>query len=108
MAMLNFIHPEERVMFKKLKGMPLLGEFKQRVRIVGDSTLPVERRVFALMEAVFMPVSFLTLVGLVVITVLEWGGIEVPGWIKGPLMTVLVSAAIGYITNWIHFEEPKF
>ena len=48
----------------------LLGEVKQRLKIVGDSWLPMERRVFALMETVFVPVSFLTLVGLVVIAAL--------------------------------------
>ena len=82
----------------------LLGELKQRLRIVGDSGLPMERRVFALMEAVFMPVSFLTLVGLIAIAALRWCGVEVPELIRGPLMTVLVSAAIGYVTNWIAIE----
>lgn len=82
----------------------LLGEHKQRLKIVCDSRLPMERRVFALMESVFMPVSFLTLVGLVIIAVLGWIGFEVPEWIRGRLMTVLVSAAIGYVTNWIAIE----
>lgn len=49
----------------------LLGELKQRLRIVGDSGLPMERRAFALMEAVFMPVSFLTLAGLIVMAALR-------------------------------------
>lgn len=82
----------------------LLGELKQRLWIVCDSRLPTERRAFALLEAVFMPVSFLTLVGLVVIAALGWADVELPGWIRGPLTTVLVSAAIGYVTNWIAIE----
>ena len=49
----------------------LLGELKQRLKIVGNSGLPMERRVFALMEAVFMPVSFLTLAGLIVMAALR-------------------------------------
>ena len=51
-----------------------------------------------------MPVSFMTLAGLVIFAVLGWAGVVVPEWIRGPLMTVLVSAAIGYITNWIAIE----
>ena len=35
-----------------------------------DRGMPRERRVFALLEAVFMPVSFATLTGLLVVPVL--------------------------------------
>ena len=45
---------------------------KDRWKMVFDRTLPMERRVFAALEAVFMPVSFVTLAGLVVVPVLGW------------------------------------
>ena len=59
---------------------------------------------FACLEAVFMPVSFLTLFTLAGLPILGWCGVAVPGWSRGPLMTILVSAAVGYLTNWIAIE----
>ena len=82
----------------------LLGELKQRWRIIRDRSLPGERRVFALLEAVFMPVSFVTLAALLVVPALGAVGVPSPTWLHGPLVTILVSAAIGYITNWIAIE----
>lgn len=84
--------------------MVILSDVKQRWAMAFDRTLPRERRAFALLEAVFMPVSFLTLLALAALPVLGWCGVTVPVWIRGPLMTILVSAAIGYITNWIAIE----
>lgn len=84
--------------------MTILTDIKQRWRIVGDRGMPLERRVFALLEAVFMPVSFLTLGALVVVPAMGLVGVTVPTWLHGPWMTILVSAAIGYITNWIAIE----
>ena len=84
--------------------MAIISDIKQRWRIICDRNVPRERRVFAFLEAVFMPVSFLTLALLVAIPLFRWGGIVVPGWMRGPVLTVLTSAAIGYITNWIAIE----
>ncbi len=84
--------------------MAIISDIKQRWRLIGDRTIPCEGRVFAFLEAVFMPVSFVTLAALVVIPFLRWAGIAVPGWMRGAPFTILVSAAIGYITNWIAIE----
>ena len=84
--------------------MVILSDVRQRWTMAFDRTLPQERRAFALLEAVFMPVSFLTLFALAALPVLGWCGVDVPEWVRGSLMTVLVSAAIGYLTNWIAIE----
>lgn len=82
----------------------MISEMKQRWRIICDRSVPCERRAFALLEAVFMPVSFVTLVGLVVVPILGWLGVPGVRNVRGPLVTIFVSAAIGYITNWIAIE----
>lgn len=51
-----------------------------------------------------MPVSFLTLAALIVVPILEWVGVPASRWFHGALVTIFVSAAIGYITNWIAIE----
>lgn len=84
--------------------MLILTDVKQRWQIICDRTIPRERRAFALLEAVFMPVSFLTLAALIVVPILEWVGVPASRWFHGALVTILVSAAIGYITNWIAIE----
>ena len=77
---------------------------KERLRLTCDRAAPGERRVFACLETVFMPVSFLTLGALLLVPVLGRLGVSVPEWFRGAAMTVLVSAAIGYVTNWIAIE----
>ena len=84
--------------------MLILTDVKQRWQIICDRTIPRERRAFALLEAVFMPVSFLTLAALIVVPILEWVGVPASRWFHGALVTIFVSAAIGYITNWIAIE----
>ena len=81
-----------------------MSSLRQRLLIVADRTLPTERRVFALLEAVFMPVSFLTLAALVLVPLLGRAGVAIPALLRGPVLTVCVSAAIGYLTNWIAIE----
>lgn len=84
--------------------MVIFSDIKQRWMMVFNRELPKERRVFACLEALFMPISFLTLFTLAVLPILGWCGVAVPGWFRGPLMTILVSAAVGYLTNWIAIE----
>lgn len=84
--------------------MVIFSDIKQRWMMAFNRSLPRERRVFAFLEAVFMPVSFLTLITLAGLPILGWCGVVVSGWFKGPLMTILVSAAVGYLTNWIAIE----
>ena len=67
--------------------MVIFSDIKQRWMMAFNRSLPSERRVFAFLEAVFMPVSFLTLITLAGLPVLGWCGVVVSGWFKGPLMT---------------------
>ncbi len=64
-----------------------------------------ERRVFAALEFVLIPISFLTLIGLGVQFAIEKSGTYTfPLWWTDYATQILSSAAIGYLTNWIAIE----
>lgn len=66
--------------------------------------LTVEQRTFAVLEAICKPISFLVLGGIPVLGILRWQGLAIPEWIVVYAMPILLSAAIGYLTNWIAIE----
>ena len=76
-----------------------------RWRTFRDRNEDFERRFFALLEFFFIPVSFLTLFGIVVQCAIEKSGLYTfPLWWTDYAMRILSSAAIGYLTNWIAIE----
>ena len=77
---------------------------KQRFEILMDKAKPVEQRVFALLELFCMPMSFLTLIGLVVVVIVKRCGVVLPVWFDSYAFPIFVSAAVGYLTNWIAIE----
>ena len=80
-------------------------DMRRRWTVCRDRQLPVEQRVFAALELIFFPLSLLTLLGLLPaqIAAVRCGWYAPPGWLNGTL-AVLVSAAVGYITNYIAIE----
>lgn len=77
---------------------------KQRFEILMDKAKPVEQRVFALLELFCMPMSFLTLIGLVAVVIVKRCGVVLPVWFDSYAFPIMVSAAVGYLTNWIAIE----
>ena len=85
--------------FKNLKTY-----FSSRWGILTDRNIEGERRIFAGMELFCFPASFLTLLVLLPAhIVMIRCGISLPGWTTS-LLNVLLSAAVGYITNYIAIE----
>ncbi len=85
--------------------MAFFDDLKKRVLLVGDSSASPEHRVFAALELFSLPMSFLTLLALVAFVPLNHYGLNhLPGWFNNGLFPVLVSAAVGYLTNWIAIE----
>ena len=66
--------------------------------------LVAEQRVFAMLEAVCKPVSFLALGGVPIFGLLRWNGLELPMVLVDYVIPILLSAAIGYLTNWVAIE----
>ena len=79
-------------------------DMKRRLAVCRDRQRPWEQRVFAALELIFFPLSLLTLLGLLPAQIIAVHcGWTAPGWSNGTL-AVLVSAAVGYITNYIAIE----
>lgn len=84
--------------------MSVLSEYKLKAGMVGNRKVPGEQRVFAALELVCQPLSFLTILGIAGLPLLSRCGVEPPSWFAERLFPVLVSAAVGYLTNWIAIE----
>ena len=84
--------------------MSILSDTTTRLRNACDRSLSGEQRIFSALEAVFMPVSFLTILGLIAVVILKRCGVSIPHGVESYALPVLVSAAIGYLTNWIAIE----
>ena len=82
----------------------LKSEFSARWKIVRDSDLGGERRFFAGLELFCFPASGVTLLVLLPLRIIA-GHMElvIPGWADS-VLDILLSAAIGYITNYIAVE----
>jgi len=80
-------------------------DMKRRWTVCRDRQRPLEQRGFAALELIFFPLSLLTLLVLLPaqIVAVRYGWYAPPGWLNGTL-AVLVSAAVGYITNYIAIE----
>lgn len=64
----------------------------------------MEQRIFAACEAICKPVSFLSLLMIPGWVILQKCGVVVPDWVTSCLHPIFVSAAIGYLTNWVAIE----
>ena len=81
--------------------MVIFDSLKSRLSIIGDRDKGGEQRVFAALELFCLPVSFFTLFVLMPLRV------AYPEWFQGvglKVLAVLISAAVGYITNFIAIE----
>lgn len=82
--------------------MFLVSDLGTKLSIVRDRRRPGSVRAFAAAEMFCAPASLLTILGVVVLAVLRHFGIwELPPFLTKWLVPVLVSAAVGYGTNWI-------
>ncbi len=80
------------------------GEIRSRWRILTTSGRGAERKVFAALELFCFPASVLTLFGLLPAQIAASRcGVETPVWAVR-LLTVMLAAALGYITNYIALE----
>ena len=83
--------------------MALLSDYKTKLRMAFDRQLPVEARAFAFCECVFQPLSFATLIAALVFAVSSRFGRPMPDSLAR-VFPILLSAAVGYLTNWIAIE----
>lgn len=78
--------------------------FRSRWDVVRNGECDAERRVFAALELICSPLSFVTIFLVLPFQVAAPRlGLEIPGWLSA-FFTVLLSAAIGYATNYIAIE----
>ena len=78
--------------------------FQERRRILCDQGLARERRIFAGLELFCFPASWLTLLVILPLRILSaYTGHIIPVW-TDRLLDILLSAAVGYITNYIAVE----
>lgn len=84
--------------------MSLFSTTLSQWRTVCSPDCPREQRAFTACELLCKPVSFLALLMIPGFVLLQWCGISVPSWVTSVLHPILVSAAIGYLTNWVAIE----
>jgi uncharacterized membrane protein YheB (UPF0754 family) len=83
--------------------MSLMKDYKTKLRMAFDRQLPAEARAFAALECLFQPVSFATLIAAVTFAVSSRFGRPMPAGLAR-VFPILLSAAVGYLTNWIAIE----
>ena len=77
-------------------------DYGRKLGIVCNGNLPKHVRAFAVAELVFQPVSLLSVVAAIVLSVLRCADIWTPPpTVSRWVVPILVSAAVGYLTNWI-------
>ncbi len=77
---------------------------RKRLEKIFDPAIPIELRIFSGLEMVFFPVSLFTILVLLPLQIiLSYLDFAIPVWVSCTNM-VLLSAAIGYITNYIAIE----
>ena len=84
--------------------MSFLSDFTTLWKIWRNPEKTGEQRWFAMGEMVLRPVSFLSVLSIPGLAALRSCGVEPPAWAGGILQPILVSGAIGYLTNWIAIE----
>lgn len=83
--------------------MSLTKDYTTKLRMALDRSLPAEARAFAVCECVFQPISFATLIAAVAIAFSSRFGRPMPAGLAR-FFPILLSAAVGYLTNWIAIE----
>lgn len=83
--------------------MSLAQDYTTKLRMVFDRKLPAEARAFAALECLFQPISFATLIATVAFAVSSRFGRPMPAGLAR-VFPILLSAAVGYLTNWIAIE----
>lgn len=83
--------------------MSLTKDYTTKLRMALDQKLPAEARAFALCECVFQPVSFATLLATLAFAIANRFGAVMPP-VLAKVFPILLSAAVGYLTNWIAIE----
>ena len=82
--------------------MFLLSDLRTKLAIARDRKLPGLTRAFAVIEMVCEPVSLFTIIGVVVLAILRATGVWTPPHaVAAWIVPILVSAAVGYGTNYI-------
>lgn len=83
----------------------LVSEVQARWSVISSKTATMESRIFALLEIVCFPASFLTLFLLLPANIImAHYGVQLPVWWSNWVYRILVSAAVGYLTNYIAIE----
>jgi len=83
--------------------MSIFSDMKARYELMRNGS-DWEQKVFAGCELVCQPLSFMVFLAIPVLFILKKCGIGVPHWLDAWAFPILVSAAIGYLTNWIAIE----
>ena len=82
--------------------MSIVSDWSAKLTIARDHGRPGMVRAFAVVELVCQPVSITTIAGGVALAVLRRAGIWTPPEaVSTWAIPILVSAAVGYLTNWI-------
>ena len=82
--------------------MSLFSDYRAKFAVLRDGKRPRSVRFFAVAEIVCFPLSLLSGLAVVVLAVLGRTGIWIPPPSVGRwLLPVAVSAAVGYLTNWM-------
>ena len=82
--------------------MSLVSDYRAKFAVLRDARRPRSIRWFAAAEIVCFPLSLLSVPAVVALAVLGRTGV----WVPSPsvarwLLPVAVSAAVGYLTNWM-------
>ena len=83
--------------------MSLMKDYTTKLHMAFDRQLPAEARAFAALECLFQPVSFATLIAAVAFAFSSRFGRPMPFGLAR-FFPILLSAAVGYLTNWIAIE----
>lgn len=82
--------------------MPLFSDFRAKFAVLRNGKRPRSVRFFAAAEIVCFPLSLLSGLAVAVLAVLGRTGLWMPPpWVARWLLPVAVSAAVGYLTNWM-------
>ena len=84
-------------------GKLLFGEFQSRWQVICKKSSSSGQKIFAAMEIFCFPVSMLSILLLLlqVIIYTSGGGDSIPVWWVDYVSPILLSGAVGYLTNWL-------
>lgn len=84
--------------------MSLISDMYKQWAIVCSTEKTLEHRIFTACELLCKPISFFALLMIPGWPILQKLGVVIPSWIVECLHPICVSAAIGYLTNWVAIE----